>query len=218
MKFICEVPNSTVDEILTLNEILGYIIRDKNEVPNFTKQLFKFWRITAHQGPLRTSDKDYKGSTFNVLVKCETGETTYKPLDLIASDDPVTCAEYSKRHSLLEIPVWKRFRRYSKKEKEMHRIVNQAKIEHFRRDPFWKIGILEPRTHLQALELDKTNGNTKWHEAEELEMKQVFEYNTFVDQGKDGNAPAGYKKIRCHMIMTSNMIVDIRLDLLLVDT
>jgi hypothetical protein len=53
---------------------------------------------------------------------------------------------------------------------------------------------------LQALELDKSNGNTKWHEAEETEMKQVLEYNTFVDQGKGGNAPAGYKKLRCHMI------------------
>jgi Reverse transcriptase (RNA-dependent DNA polymerase) len=31
-------------------------------------------------------------------------------------------------------------------------------------------------------------------------MKQLLEYNTFVDQGKGGNAPAGYKKIRCHMI------------------
>jgi hypothetical protein len=91
MKFICEVPNSTVDEILTYNEILDYIEREENEVLNYTEQLLKFRRITAHQGPLRTSDKDYKGSTFNRLVKWETGETTYEPLDLIASDDPVTC-------------------------------------------------------------------------------------------------------------------------------
>jgi hypothetical protein len=36
-----------------------------------------------------------------VLVKWESGETTYEPLDLIASDDPVTCAEYSKETDLL---------------------------------------------------------------------------------------------------------------------
>jgi hypothetical protein len=56
MKFICELPNSTVDEILTYNEILDYIEREENEIQNDTEQLFKFRRITAHQDPLRTSD------------------------------------------------------------------------------------------------------------------------------------------------------------------
>jgi hypothetical protein len=78
MKFICEVPNSTVDEILTYNDILDYIEREENEVQNDTEKLFKFRRITAYQGPLRTSDKDYKGSTFNALVEWETGVTIYK--------------------------------------------------------------------------------------------------------------------------------------------
>jgi hypothetical protein len=149
---------------------------------------------------LRTSDKDYKGSTFNVLIEWETGETTYEPLDLIASDDQVTCAENGKKHNLLGIPGWKRFRRYSKNDKKIHRLVNQAKMKDSRREQFWKVGILVPRAHLQALELDKINGNTKWYEAEEIEMKQLLEYNTFVDQGQGGDSPAVYKKIRCHMI------------------
>jgi hypothetical protein len=71
-------------------------------------------------------------------------------------------------------------------------------MKHFKRKPFWKFGILVPRTHLQALELDKSNGNAKWHEAEETELKQLLE--TFGDQGQGGDAPAGYKKIRCHML------------------
>jgi hypothetical protein len=37
-----------------------------------------------------------KWDILNVLVEWETGETTYKPLDLIANDDPVTCAEYAR--------------------------------------------------------------------------------------------------------------------------
>jgi Reverse transcriptase (RNA-dependent DNA polymerase) len=73
-------------------------------------------------------------------------------------------------------------------------------MKNFRREPFWKFGLLVPRTHLQALELDKSNGNTKWYEAEETEMKQLLEYNTFVDQDQGGDAPAGNKKIRCHRI------------------
>jgi hypothetical protein len=52
--------------------------------------------------------KDYKGSTSNVLVAWETGESTYDSLDLIASDDPITCAEYALKHNLLDETGWKR--------------------------------------------------------------------------------------------------------------
>ena len=200
MKFICEVPNSTADEILTYNEILDHIERDNNEVENDTEMLYKFRRIAAHQGPLRPTDKEYKGSMYNVLVEWETGETTYEPLDMIASDDPVTCAEYAMKHNLLDTSGWKRFKRYAKNEKKLNRMINQAKLQSYRREPFWKFGVLVPRTHAQAVELDRINGNTKWQDAEETEMRQLIEYQTFVDKGKGGEAPAGYKKIRCHMI------------------
>jgi hypothetical protein len=48
-----------------------------------------------------------------VLVEWETGETTYEPLDMIASDDPVSCAEFALKHDLLTNPGWKCFRYYS---------------------------------------------------------------------------------------------------------
>jgi hypothetical protein len=79
MKFICEVPGSTVDEIFTYNEILDHIKKDNNNLESDTELQFKFHQITAHQGPLQISDKDYKGSTYNVLVKWEFGETMYEP-------------------------------------------------------------------------------------------------------------------------------------------
>ena len=41
MKFICEVPNSTVDEILTYNEILDHIARDNEDIENDTEQTYK---------------------------------------------------------------------------------------------------------------------------------------------------------------------------------
>jgi hypothetical protein len=96
MKFICKVPNSNVDEIFTYNEILDHIEKDNSDIESDTEQLFKFRRIAAHQGPFRPSDKDWKGSSYNMLVEWETGETTYEPLKAIAADDTVTCAEYAK--------------------------------------------------------------------------------------------------------------------------
>ena len=200
IKFLCEVDGDTADEIISYNEIMDFIECDNNDIANDTEQLYQFRRISAHQGPLITSDKDYKGSTYNVLVEWETGETTYEPLDLIAKDDPVTCAEYAQRNGLLDIPGWKRFKRLAKNEKKITRLVNQAKLKSYRRDPFWKFGFLVPRNHSQAVELDEKNGNTKWQDSEAVEMLQLIEYDTFIDKGESGQPPSGYKRIRCHMV------------------
>jgi hypothetical protein len=65
---------------------------------------------------------------------------------------------------------------------------------------FCKFGVLVPRNHAQAVEVDKANGNTKWQDAEAAEKSQLIEYNIFIDRGIGGIAPNGYKKIWCHMI------------------
>jgi hypothetical protein len=44
------------------------------------------------------------------------------------------------------------------------------------------------------------NNNKKWQDAEATEMNQLLEYQTFLDKGKGGEAPIGYKKIQCHMV------------------
>jgi hypothetical protein len=121
--------------------------------------------------------KDYKGSTYNVLVAWETGESTYEPLDLIASDDPITCAEYALKHNLLDEPGWKRFCHYTRKKHTLCRIVNQTKVSSYRQEPFWKLGVLVPRDHKQAMELDMKNNNKKWQDAEETEMHHLLEYH-----------------------------------------
>ena len=154
LKFICEVPNS-VDEILTYNEIVDRIERDNSDMDDDTEQLYKFRCISAHQGPLNSTDKDYKGSLYNVLVEWETGEHTYEPLDMMASDDPVTCAEYAMKHGLLDTAGWKRFRRYAKNKERITRMIHKAKTKSFRREPFWKFGVMVSRSHAQAMDLDK---------------------------------------------------------------
>ena len=159
-----------------------------------TEQQYKFRRITEHQGPLQKTDKDYKGSTYNVLVEWESGESTYEPLDLIASDDPVTCAEYVLMNNLLDQTGWKRFRRFEKNEKQMQRMINQAKLRSYRQDPFWKFGVMVPRTHSHAIEIDEKNGNTKWQDAEATDMQHLLEYQTFIDKGKGVRRQIGTRK------------------------
>jgi hypothetical protein len=56
-------------------------------------------------------------------------------------------------------------------------------------------GFLVPRNHEQAMEFDKNNGNTKWKDAEDKELSQIDEYETFIDKGKGYRPGPDYKKI-----------------------
>jgi hypothetical protein len=99
------------------------------------------------------------------------------------------------KHNLLYTPGWKRFNWYSNNQKKLQRMINQAMMKSYRKEPFWKIGVLVPRTH--AKDVEKKN-NTAWQDSEATEMKQVLEYHTFIRKGKGGTAPTGNKRIQYH--------------------
>ena len=79
-------------------------------------------------------------------------------------------------------------------------MINQAKLQSFRQRQIYKFGVHVPRDHKQAMELDRTNGNKMWKEAEERELAQIDEYETFKDLGLNGIPPPGYKKIKVYMV------------------
>ena len=195
IKFRCSVNDDEYEEVLSYNEIIDHIEKDETD--------FGFWRfksITGHQGPLSQLDANYKGSRYNVLVNWESGECTYEPLNMIAADDPVTCAAYAKEHGLLNEDGWRRFKRIAKRQTKLIRLVKQAKLRSVRTVPIYKYGFLVPRNHAQAVEIDLRNGNTRWQSAEMTEATQLGDYNTFIDKGKGAAVPPGYKKIRCHFV------------------
>jgi hypothetical protein len=127
-------------------------------------------------------------------VEWESGEITYKLLDIIGKDDPVSCEEYAHRMNLLSTPGWKRVRHIYRNPKKVERMVNQARLRSYRREPFWKFGVMVPCTHNQAVEIDQSNGNCLWQESEATEMKQLTKYKTLIDKGKGGIPPDSYKK------------------------
>jgi hypothetical protein len=81
-------------------------------------------------------------------------------------------------------------------------MVNQAKLRSFNTAPKYKNGFEVPRTYSQAIKLDEKNGNTKWHDATKLELKQINDYKTFIDHGHHtkSHPPEGFKKIKVHFI------------------
>jgi hypothetical protein len=97
-------------------------------------QVWTFKDVLGYQGPLKKSPKDYQGSLYNVLLLWDDGSETYKPLDMVIKDEPVTLGAYACKHSLLNEPGWKKL---------------------------YKFGIQAPRNDSDAYELDKKNGNTK---------------------------------------------------------
>ena len=60
-----------------------------------------------------------------------------------------------------------------------------------------------PKTVVEAIGLDKNNGNTLWKEAIAKEIKNMRA--AFKILVEDGNPPPCYKKIRCHMIFDISM-------------
>ena len=98
--------NEEVGEIKTYNQVLDYIQQDDTQGLD-DAELFLFRGITVHQGPLTKEDPQYKGSSYNVMVEWETGETSCEPLSLIAKDDSITCAVYAKKNGLLDTTGWK---------------------------------------------------------------------------------------------------------------
>ena len=197
IKFRLSINNDKAEEVITYNRLLDYLSKDnENDV------VWKFRRIVSHQGPLRSEHPDYKGSMYNVMVEWETGEITSEPLQLIAADDPVTCAIYAKDNGLLDLPGWRKFKSIAKRQKKFTRMVNQAKLKSYTSSPKYKYGFEVPRNYVHAMHLDEKNKNTMWKDAADLEIKQIFEYQTFVDHGhhSKSSAPNGYKKIRVHFV------------------
>ena len=156
--------------------------------------------IVDYRGRIKPSNPDYKGSSWNIKVSWENREVACKSLlSILAKSDPVSCAIYGKDNNLLHLPGWTRFKRLAKRQKKLIHIANQAKLQSFRTRPMYKLGVLVPRSHQHAMEIDTANRNNLWAvAAEEKELSQQDDYQTFHDLGV-GNYPGkGHKKIRMH--------------------
>ena len=197
LKFVLSVNNDQAEDIITYNQLLNHISQqDENDV------VWKFRKIVSHQGPLRQEHRDYKGSTYNVMVEWENGEITTEPLAIIAADDPVTCAIYARDNGILDLPGWKRFKTIAKRQKNFVRFVNQTKLQAYNSAPRYKYGFEVPRNYMHAMRLDEKNKNDKWAEAIRLELSMIDQYQVFTDNGHHTKTkiPDGHKKIRVHFV------------------
>jgi hypothetical protein len=64
IQFLCSINDDESEEIITYNEILNHIENDETEETT----IWKFKRITAHEGPLTRTHPSWKGSPYNLLL------------------------------------------------------------------------------------------------------------------------------------------------------
>jgi hypothetical protein len=198
-KFKVKYDSSDVEDIIAYNDIMNFIHKDRLDDTN---HVWNYKQILGHQGPLTHRDYHYKGSKYNVEIEWENGEITQEPLSIVIEDDPVFLAAYAKEKGLLDTDGWKRLKPIARRGKRMNRLINQAKLRSFRTAPKYMYGFQVPRGYREAIELDTLNNNTRWADAITLEMKQLDDYDTFLDKGLFASIgiPKGFQKIRVHLV------------------
>ena len=120
----------------------------------------------------------------------------------MAKDIPVELTQYAIENDLLNKPGWRRFKPYKQRQKQLERLIKQAKLRSYRLRPKYKYGFEVPRNYEHALELDRRNGNTSWSDANVTEHGKLGEYEVFLNKGKYHIAkiPQGYRQIKVHTI------------------
>jgi Reverse transcriptase (RNA-dependent DNA polymerase) len=164
--------------------------------------------IITHKSGLRPHHPEYRGCSTSLLILWETGEETWEPFERkdtktgIFDQDPVTVALYAVKHGLIGQPGWSQplLQKYAKTPKRILRLANQAKLHSFWNKPKFMFGVQIPRNHAEAMELDAQNGNTRWRDAELVELEQIDEYQTFTDKGQGYRLDKEYKPINVHMV------------------
>ena len=68
---------------------------------------------------------------------------------------------------------------YDKNKKNLTRLMRQVHLNSTDNAPRIKFGVRIMRNHEEAMEFDRKNSNTKWADAEKLELNQLYEYKSF---------------------------------------
>ena len=175
LRFKLKIDGDQLDDLISYNQLMEYL-EDKTDTGPLEDGIYRFKCIKDHKGPYTSSDPEYNGSSYNLLIEWETGEQTWEPLSNIIASDPYTCAVYAKEHDLLNTPGWKLLKRHARTARRLIRTLKKSKYRQARASRKYKHGWEVPRDYAHALQLDIHNGNNRWKEAIDLEIEQIKEY------------------------------------------
>ena len=200
IKFLLSLGDGELEELIAYNKLSDLISEQDQALTDGHTDLFGFDRLTDHQGPLKHNDPRHKGSSWNVYVHWDDGSTTWEPLNEIAKFDPVTVAMYAHKHGFLNTPGWRFLQRTAKRQRFINVTINNAKWCSNPKQIRYKFGVKIPRSYAEALKFDHDHGNTLWHDAVALELKQILDYNSFCDLSHGAPVPQGFTQISVQFV------------------
>ena len=218
IKFLLALGDGKLEEIISYNELSNLVTESLAAKESGQQDLISYAGILDHQGPLKSHDPKYMGSSYNVLVDWDDKTQTWEPLNTMAKQDQVTLARYTHDIGLLNEPGWKFLHRTAKCQRFLSAIINSIKRRNDPNQVKYKLGVHVPRTFSEAMLLDKENGNTFWADAVCRELDQLFSYKTFRDLGPGGLPGTEYKKIKIRFVLMSRRMGGERGDKLPVGT
>ena len=136
---------------------------------------------------------------WQLCVLWKDGSTSWERLADLKESHPVDVAEFAVSGGIDHEPASLGGPRTSSR--RGNRIIKSVKARLQKRSH--KFGIQIPTSVMNAIALDRANGNTLWQESIKKEMDAVK--IAFKILGMDEDIPPGYQFIRCHMIFTVKM-------------
>ena len=219
LRFKLMIDGDQLDDLISYNQLMEYL-EDKTDTGPLEDGLYRFTCIKDHKGPYTSSDSEYNGSSYNLLIEWETGEQTWEPLSNIIASDPYTCAVYAKEHNLLNTPGWKLLKRHARTARRLNRTLKKSKHRQARASRKYKHGWEVPRDYAHALQLDIHNGNNNgkklliW----KLSKSKNIKYSKILERlsMKRTRLPMhqrGSKRSEYNLYLMSNTVEKSRLDL-----
>ena len=84
--------------------------------------------------------------------------------------------------------------------KFLKRMIAASKRHQKQHSIHYKFGLRIPCDYKDALLIDKSNDNTHWQNAIQLELDNIHAHRTFRDLGPGTPIPSGYHNIRVHFV------------------
>ena len=75
LRFKLKIDGDQLDDLISYNQLMEYL-EDKTDTGPLEDGLYRFKCIKDHKGPYTSSDPEYNGSSYNLLIEWETGEQT----------------------------------------------------------------------------------------------------------------------------------------------
>jgi len=198
LKFEVKIGETDIVKLVEYSDMCDFIeTSGKNE-----DGTWNFKRILKHRQNSKGRGKN-KRRTWQVLVEWVNGEQSWEPIKTIYYADKYSLAEYAEENGIID--QWDSKTLKLKQAANVNRKTFSLAAKSILardRSPIYMFGVQVPRNHKEAMELDQKNGNTKWADAEKLEIEQLQSYETFEDNGSKESAtrPTGYKRISLHFV------------------